>query len=81
MIKLHITFENTDKDAEDTMVSAKFGNFDDIYPWLDKVKALNEDENLTKTVGFLHRPKRPATEVQEPGELERKEKKHVNSST
>jgi hypothetical protein len=75
MIKIHITFENKDKEAEDTMVSANFVNFEDIQPWLDKVKVLNDDENLTKTVGFLTKPSRPKTEEREPGELERKEKK------
>jgi hypothetical protein len=53
MIKLLITFENIDKEAEDTTVSARFKEFDDILPWLNKVKVLNEDENLVKTAGFI----------------------------
>ena len=53
MIKLHITFENTDKDAEDTMVSAKFKEFDQIFPWLKKIEVLNNDKTIKNTPGFI----------------------------
>ena len=65
MIKLLITFENIDKEAEDTTVSARFKEFDDILPWLDKVKVLNEDENLVKTAGFI-KPRKEITNVDSP---------------
>ena len=53
MIKLSITFENKDKEAENTTVSAKFKDFDSIYPWLEKVSTLNDDENLSRDIGFI----------------------------
>lgn len=55
MIKLHITFENRDKEAEDTVVSAKFKDFDDIHKWLDKISLLNEDNKLKRTPGFIQK--------------------------
>lgn len=55
MIKLHITFENRDKEAEDTVVSAKFKNFDDIHKWLDRISILNEDNKLKRIPGFIQR--------------------------
>ena len=55
MIKLHITFENKDKEAEDIVVSAKFKNFDNIHKWLDKISALNEDNKLKRTPGFIQK--------------------------
>ena len=55
MIKLHITFENKNKDAEaeDTVVSAKFNNMNDIHKWLDRISGLNEDSKLKRTPGFI----------------------------
>jgi len=55
MIKLHITFENDDKEAENIVVSAKFKNFDNIHKWLDKISALNEDNKLKRTPGFIQK--------------------------
>jgi hypothetical protein len=53
MIKLHLTFENIDKKVEDTQISGKFQNMDDVHKWLDKVSFLNEDIELKRTAGFI----------------------------
>ena len=66
MIKLLITFENIDKEAEDTTVSARFKEFEDIFPWLEKVKSLNEDENLVKTAGFISNKRKEKTDGNSP---------------
>jgi hypothetical protein len=58
MIKVTVTFENKDKDAEDTIVQAKFGDFDDIPVWLEKIKHLNEDDTLKKEIGFFAKHKK-----------------------
>ena len=55
MIKLHLTFENIDKKTEDTQISAKFQNMDDVHKWLDKVSFLNEDIELKQAPGFISR--------------------------
>ena len=66
MIRLQITFENKDKDAEDTTVSAKFKQFEDIIPWLNKVETLNEDETLKKPLGFILIDRKEKTNVDSP---------------
>jgi len=53
MITVTVKFDNKDKDAEGTTVSAKFKAFGDIHPWMDKVEALNDDEILKNELGFL----------------------------
>ena len=52
-IKVTVKFENKDKDAEDTIVSAYFEEFEKISEWLDKIKDLNEEKKLKHPMGFL----------------------------
>jgi hypothetical protein len=53
MITVTVKFDNKDKKAEGTTVSAKFKEFKDIQPWMDKVEALNDDKALKNEMGFL----------------------------
>ena len=61
MISITLKFDNRDKDAESTTVSAKFKKFEDIHKWLDKVEALNDDECLQNECGFLANYKKKET--------------------
>jgi SET domain-containing protein len=54
MIKVTVTIENKDEDAEDSTHTAKFKDFDKIPDWLEKVKAFNE-EDIKPAMGFLER--------------------------
>ena len=62
MITVTVKFDNKDKSAEDTTVSAKFQDFKDVRPWIDKVEALNDDGTLKNEMGFLANKKPKETE-------------------
>jgi hypothetical protein len=53
MIKVIVEFENKEKEAEDTKVSARFKKFEDILPWLSKIESLHEKDKIKNTCGFL----------------------------
>lgn len=53
MIKITVKFENKDKDAEDTIISAYFDKFEKIHEWVDKIKVLNEEKTMKQPMGFL----------------------------
>ena len=53
MIKVTVKFENKDKDAEDTVVQSNFKDFDKIYPWLEKIKALHDEDKVKQPAGFM----------------------------